>query len=93
VGGLLGADLAVDRPAGARPALVMEGRLLPEGRRATYEPFVAELRRQGWTPGDRWRVLREGERPRQAWGKPILATFLVALAAFNVRSLVRHASA
>ena len=93
VSGIFGTNLAVDRHAGASPTTIHEGRLLPAARRATYEPFVAQLRRQGWSVGERWMILREGERPRSAWGKPVLAVFLVGLAVFNVRSLVRHFAA
>ncbi|HZY02129.1 MAG TPA: hypothetical protein VFF02_01420 [Anaeromyxobacteraceae bacterium] len=87
--GLLGTSLAVDRPGGAAPAAVYEGRLLPARRGRDYAPFVAELRRRGWTPGQRWMVLRDGERPRQRYGPPLLSLLLVAVGAVNAKALVR----
>jgi len=88
--GLFGLSLAVDRPARAAPTTVHEGRLLPARKSADYVPFVAELKRRGWAAGDRWMVLREGERPRSRWGPPLLALLLVALGALNIRALVRQ---
>jgi hypothetical protein len=88
--GLLGTNLAVDRPVGAAPVAVYEGRLLPARRGADYAPFVAELRKRGWQPGERWLVLRDGERPRSRWGRPLLSLVLLALGAVNVRAVVRH---
>jgi len=90
IAGLFGLSLAVDRPARAAPTTVYEGRLLPARKSADYVPFVAELRKRGWTAGDRWMVLREGERPRARWGPPLLALLLLALGALNIRALVRH---
>ncbi len=87
--GLLGTSLAVDRPGEAAPAAVYEGRLLPARRGQDYAPFVAELRRRGWTPGERWMVLRDGERPRQRWTPPLLSLLLLAVGALNARALVR----
>lgn len=87
--GLSGLSLAVDRPAGAGPAAVYEGRLLPARRVQDYAPFVAELRRRGWAAGDRWMVLRDGERPRQRWAQPLLSLLLAAVGAVNLRALVR----
>jgi hypothetical protein len=90
VAGLLGLALAVDRPARTAPTTVFEGRLLPARALADYAPFVAELRRRGWAAGDRWMVLRDGERPRARWLAPLLSLLLLALGALNVRALVRH---
>lgn len=87
--GLLGTNLAVDRPGGAAVAAIYEGRLLPPARSRDYAPFVSELRRRGWTVGDRWLVLRDGERPRARWGRPLLSLLLLALGAVNLRALVR----
>jgi hypothetical protein len=87
--GLFGTNLAVDRPSGAGPAALYEGRLLPQRRGEDYAPFVAELGRRGWVAGDRWMVLRDGERPRQRWGPPLLSLLLLAVGAANVRALVR----
>ncbi len=90
VSGLFGTNLVVDRPAGTSPTTVYEGRLLPSAERARYAPFVAELRKQGWSPGERWMVLREGERPRARWGRPLLAVLLVGVVSFNVAFVVRR---
>ncbi|HEU4383024.1 MAG TPA: hypothetical protein VFR85_05900 [Anaeromyxobacteraceae bacterium] len=87
--GLFGLSLAVDRPGGAAPAAVYEGRLLPDRRGRDYAPFVAELGRRGWKPGDRWMVMRDGERPRQRWSRPLLSLLLLAVGAVNLRALVR----
>lgn len=89
--GLLGLSLAVDRGGGAAPTTLYEGRLLPARRSRDYAPFVAELRRRGWAAGDRWMVLRDGERPRSRWGRPLLSLLLVALGVLNLRALVRGA--
>jgi hypothetical protein len=87
---ILGTNLAVDRPGPAAPlAVVYEGRLLPASRGAEYAPFVEELRRRGWSGGDRWMVLRDGERPRERWGRPALSVLLLAVAAVNLRALQR----
>jgi hypothetical protein len=93
VSGVLGTNVVVDRPAGAPPAAAFEGRLLPPARAAGYEPFVAELRRQGWSPGDGYVVLREGERPGDAGGRAALALLLAGLAALNLRTLLRRRAA
>lgn len=90
VSGMFGTNLLVDRPAGASPTTVHEGRLLPAGRQDEYAPFAAELRKQGWEAGDRFMVLREGERPRTRYGPPLLAAGLVALGAFNLAFLARR---
>ncbi|HET6923231.1 MAG TPA: hypothetical protein VFI16_08790 [Anaeromyxobacteraceae bacterium] len=87
--GLLGTNLAVDRPSGAGPAALYEGRLLPQRRGQDYAPFVAELRRRGWSAGDRWMVLRDGERPRRRWGPPLLSLVLLAVGAVNLRVFLR----
>jgi hypothetical protein len=93
VSGVLGTNVVVDRPAGAPPAVAFEGRLLPPTRLPTYEPFVTQLRRQGWAPGESFVVLREGERPGDAWGKALLAVGLAALAVLNLRTLLRRRAA
>jgi hypothetical protein len=87
--GLRGVNLAVDRPAGAGPTLVYEGRLLPRSRAADYGEAVAALRARGWEAGDRWLVLRDGERPRSRWVPPILSLLLALVAAVNARALLR----
>jgi len=88
--GLFGLSLAVDRPVRAAPTTLHEGRLLPARRSQDYAPFVAELRRRGWAAGDRWMVLRDGERPRSRWGRPLLSLLLLALGALNLRALARN---
>lgn len=93
VSGVLGTNVVVDRPAGAPPAASYEGRLLPPTRLPTYEPFVAQLRRQGWAPGESFVVLREGERPADAWGRALLAVLLAGLAVLNLRTLLRRRAA
>lgn len=89
VGGLFGTNLMIDRPAAGSATTVYEGRLLPPSRRADYAPFAAALAQQGWQAGDRFMVLREGERPRSRYREPIIALALLALASFNAASLVR----
>jgi len=91
VSGLSGTNLMIDRPASASPTTVYEGRLLPASRRADYAAFAAELAKQGWPVGERFMVMREGERPRARFREPLLALGLVALAAFNAAVLVRRA--
>jgi len=88
--GLFGLSLAVDRPGGAAPTTLYEGRLLPARRSQEYTPFVAELRRRGWAASDKWMVLRDGERPRSRWGRPLLSLLLLALGALNLRALARN---
>jgi len=89
VSGLFGTNLLVDRPAAASPTTVHEGRLLPSGRRENYAPFAAELAKQGWAAGDKFMVLREGERPRTRYREPLIALALLALASLNGAYLVR----
>lgn len=87
---VLGTNLAVDRPGPAAPvAVVYEGRLLPASSGAEYAPFVEELRRRGWSTGDRWMILRDGERPRERWGRPVLSALLLVVAAVNLWALRR----
>jgi hypothetical protein len=89
IGLLAGTNLVVDRPGRAGPPL-FEGRLLPAriaGER--YGEVVAELRRRGAAIGDRWLVLRDGERPRRQARNVILPLALLALAAVNVRALAK----
>ncbi len=87
--GLLGVNLVVDRAGGAGPATVYEGRLLPARRSGEYAPFVDALKQRGWRAGEGWLVLRDGERPRTRWGRPLLSLVLVALGALNLRALAR----
>lgn len=87
--GLRGLNLAVDRPGRGTPAAVFEGRLLPAARRADYAPAVAALRDRGWEAGDRWMVLRDGERPRTRWAPLAWSAALLLLAAVNARALLK----
>ncbi len=87
--GLAGLNLAVDRPPGAAPTTVYEGRLLPERRAREYAEIAGVLRRRGWAAGERWMVLRDGERPGTRWGRPLLSALLVGLGLVNLRALVR----
>jgi len=90
VSGLFGANLLVDRPAAASPAAVYEGRLLPASRRPDYAAFAAELEKQGWKGGERFMVLREGERPGARYREPLIALGLVCLVSFNAAVLARR---
>lgn len=88
VGRVVGTTLVVDRPGRSGPA-IYEGRLLPAGRRADYQPMVDELKSRGSQLGDGWQVLRDGERPRRAWLPVIGSALLLVVLAINVRALVR----
>lgn len=87
--GLFGANLAVDQPGRATGTAVFEGRLLPREKGLDYAEFVAALKDRGWTAGDNWWVLRDGERPRVAWGKPVLSLLIMLVALVNVRALLK----
>jgi len=88
--GIFGADLIVDRPGGAGPAAVYEGRLLPASKTGEYQPFLGPLRERGFTAGSKTWVLRDGERPRSAWKPVALALVLLALAGVNLRALAKR---
>jgi hypothetical protein len=87
--GLLGVNLVVDGAGGAGPATVYEGRLLPVRRSTEYAPFVDALKQRGWRAGEGWLVLRDGDRPRRRWGRPLLSVVLLALGALNLKALSR----
>ena len=91
VGRLAGTNLLVDRPGapGRTIADVYEGRLLPARARGEYGEAAAALRRRGAPLGDRFEVLRDGERPRRRWGPALGSALLLLLAAVNLRALVR----
>ncbi len=91
VGRLAGTNLLVDRPGppGRSIADVYEGRLLPARPRAEYAEVVAAMRARGAPLGDRWTVLRDGERPRRRWFPVLGSLLLLAVAAVNVRALAR----
>jgi len=88
--GLRGINLAVDRPGRAGPTAVYEGRLLPRARAADYAEAVGQLRARGWEAGERWQVLKDGERPRARWLQPLLALVALAIAAVNAWALGRN---
>jgi hypothetical protein len=89
VGRLAGTNLLVDRPGRGGPP-VFEGRLLPAGAQDPYAEVASLIAARGAPLGDRWRVLRDGDRPRRA-GLPVLgAALLVALVALNAWALLRN---
>ncbi len=90
VGRVAGTSLLVDRPGRAGPP-VYEGRLLPSAARGDYADVVAVMRARGVALGDRWLVLRDGERPRRRWLPVLGAALLLLLAAVNLRALARSA--
>jgi hypothetical protein len=89
VGRLAGTNLLVDRPGRGGPPLY-EGRLLPAAARADYGEVVASMRTRGAGVGDRFVVLRDGERPRKKWPAVAGAAILLLVAGINVRALARH---
>jgi hypothetical protein len=88
--GLAGTNLLVDRQAAAGAAQVYEGRLLPPGLAEAYRPAAAALADRGFRPAAGWAVLRDGERPRQRWSRPLLALVAFAVGAVNLRALLRR---
>jgi hypothetical protein len=89
VGRVEGTSLVVDRPGRDGPP-VHEGRLLPAGARADYGAAAAAMRERGAILGDRFPVLREGERPRTRWLPVAASAIVAALAAVNLRALLRR---
>lgn len=89
VGRIAGTNLVVDRPGRGGPP-VFEGRLLPAGRNPDYAAAVGAMRERGAALGDRWLVLRDGERPRERWLPVAASAVLVLLALVNLRALVKH---
>jgi hypothetical protein len=85
--GLRGVNLAVDCPGRPGSLVVYEGRLLPRAEAAYYGEAVAALRSRGWEVGERWLVVRDGERPRARYTAPALALLALAIAAINARAL------
>jgi len=88
VGRLAGTNLVVDRPGRGGPP-VFEGRLLPAKANADYAEAVALMRQKGAQLGDRWLVLRDGDRPRKRWLPVAASAILLALAVVNLRALLR----
>jgi hypothetical protein len=87
---LAGAPLVVDRSAAAGAASAFEGRVLPEREAREYAPIVAALRERGLSAAGPVTVLREGERPRRRWTRPVLALAVLLLGALNLRALALH---
>jgi hypothetical protein len=88
VGRVAGTNLLVDRPGRGGPP-VFEGRLLPAPARGDYGEVVSAMRSRGAPIGDRWLVLRDGERPRTRWPPVAGAAILLLVAAVNLRALLR----
>lgn len=88
--GLFGANLLVDRPGGAGPAVVYQGRLLPQPKVGEYEPFLAPLRERGFAARGGLLVLRDGERPRTQWKQLGLTLVLLFIAGVNLRALLKR---
>jgi hypothetical protein len=87
VGRLAGTNLVVDRPGRGGPP-VFEGRLLPAKRNADYAEAVGLMREKGTQLGDRWLVLRDGDRPRKRWLPVLGSAILLALGLVNLRALL-----
>ncbi|MGC3998795.1 MAG: hypothetical protein QM767_15605 [Anaeromyxobacter sp.] len=90
IGLLPGTALVVDRPGTTLAAGSghFEGRLLPAARRDDYAPAIERMRADGAIVPDRWQVLRDGERPRGAWGPVAGFALLLGVALINLRALV-----
>jgi hypothetical protein len=89
VGRIAGTSLVVDRPGRGGPP-IFEGRLLPARMNPDYAAAVGAMRERGAALGDRWLVLRDGDRPRRKW-IPVAASALLALLALvNLRALVKR---
>lgn len=91
VGRVAGTSLLVDRPGapGRSIADVYEGRLLPARARGPYAEAAAAVAARGGAMGDRWLVLRDGERPRTRFLPLVGSLVLAALAILNLRALAR----
>lgn len=92
VGRVAGTSLVVDRPGRGGPPL-FEGRLLPARMNPDYAGAVAAMKERGAELGDRWMVLRDGDRPRRKWLPVAGSAILVLLALVNLRALVKHLAA
>lgn len=92
VGRIAGTNLIVDRPGRGGPP-VFEGRLLPARMNPEYAAAVGAMRERGAELGDRWLVLRDGDRPRRRWLPVAGSAVLVLLALVNLRALVKHLAA
>jgi hypothetical protein len=92
VGRIAGTNLVVDRPGRGGPP-VFEGRLLPPRMNPDYAAVVGAMRERGAQLGDRWSVLRDGDRPRRKWLPVAASAVLALLALVNLRALVKHLAA
>jgi hypothetical protein len=88
--GLHGTNLVVDRAEAGGAANVFEGRLLPDRAARDYANVVAALKQRGFSAGDGWAVLRDGERPRERLSRPLLSLVVLVLGAVNLRALALH---
>ena len=89
VGRVAGTNLVIDRPGRGGPP-IFEGRLLPARMNLDYVAAVAAMRERGATLGDRWLVLRDGDRPRRRWIPVAASAMLALLALVNLRALFKH---
>jgi hypothetical protein len=89
VGRVAGTNLVVDRPGRGGPP-VFEGRLLPARMNPDYATAVAAMKERGAELGDRWVVLRDGDRPRRRWLPVAASAVLALLALVNLRALVKQ---
>lgn len=92
VGRIAGTNLIVDRPGRGGPP-VFEGRLLPARMNPDYAAAVGAMRERGAELGERWLVLRDGDRPRRKWLPVAASAVLLLLALVNLRALVKHLAA
>jgi hypothetical protein len=92
VGRIAGTNLVVDRPGRGGPP-VFEGRLLPARMNPDYAAAVGAMRERGADLGERWLVLRDGDRPRRKWLPVAASAILLLLALVNLRALVKHLAA
>jgi hypothetical protein len=92
VGRVAGTNLVVDRPGRGGPPL-FEGRLLPARMNPDYAAAVAVMKERGAELGDRWVVLRDGDRPRGRWLPVAASAVLALLALVNLRALVKQLTA
>lgn len=88
--GVFGTNLVVDRPGSGGAANVFEGRLLPDRLAREYDSALAALKERGFLPARAIAVVRDGERPRQRWSRPLLSLIAALLGAVNLRALVLH---
>jgi hypothetical protein len=89
VGRVAGTNLVVDRPGRGGPP-VFEGRLLPARMNPDYAAAVGAMKERGAELGDRWVVLRDGDRPRRKWLPVVASAILALLALVNLRALVKQ---